>query len=371
MKIVTVLGARPQFIKAAPLSRALSTSAEVSEVIVHTGQHFDPAMSDVFFTQLDIPRPQYELGISSLTHGAMTGRMVEALERVFVEERPDCVLVYGDTNSTLAGALAATKLLLPVVHVEAGLRSRNPRMPEEVNRVLTDRIAAALFCPTTEAATNLASEGFPGPAIGLKGDVVRQRIAVVGDVMYDAVLHYRSLAMERVDLSALGLEAGAYVLCTLHRQENTDDPRRLRGILSALQQIARELQVVLPIHPRTRHRLAGTGLDDLLRGITVIDPLPYLEIQRLQMGAVVILTDSGGLQKEALFHQVPCVTLRDETEWVETVTSGWNVLVGADEQRILTAFRERQPGDLAALGAFGDGDAATRIAQDLVAWGLT
>lgn len=368
MKILTVLGARPQFVKAATVSRALAQQSGVSEVIVHTGQHFDAAMSDVFFEQMDIPRPDHNLGLASLSHGAMTGRMTEALEGVIRAEDPDCVMVYGDTNSTLAGALAAAKLHVPVVHVEAGLRSLNPRMPEEVNRVLTDRISAWLFCPTEDAMRNLVAEGCPQPAVGRGGAVTRQQAMQCGDVMFDAVLHYRERAREVVSLDAWGVEEGAYALCTLHRQENTDDPVRLDGIMRALRVIAEDTPVVLPLHPRTRQRFEATGIAANLGRIRVVNPVPYLEMQRLAMGARFILTDSGGLQKEAFFHGVPCVTLRDETEWVETVALGWNVLAGADADRIVAAAQRGRIPDATGARPYGNGDAAHTIATRLTEW---
>ena len=305
MKILTILGARPQFIKAATVSRAIRAhnagvqasgqGQPIEEIIVHTGQHFDANMSDVFFEQLDIPQPHYNLGIANLNHGAMTGRMLEAIEGRILDERPDWVLVYGDTNSTLAGALAAAKHQVPVAHVEAGLRSHNPNMPEEINRILTDRISTLLLCPTQTAVDNLQCEGFPYPAPGK----VQQRIENVGDVMYDAVLYYRDLARERISLDSWGLTEKGYALCTLHRQENTDDPERLGNILAALREIARELPVVFPLHPRTRNRLTQDMALGLLDGLTVIEPLPYLEMQRLQMSANVILTDVGAGVKPA------------------------------------------------------------------------
>lgn len=368
MKVLTVLGARPQFVKAATVSRALRAQTGATEVIVHTGQHFDAAMSDVFFTQMDIPRPDHNLGLASLSHGAMTGRMTEAVEDVIRREAPDCVLVYGDTNSTLAGALAAVKLHVPVVHVEAGLRSHNPRMPEEINRVLTDRVSALLFCPTDEALRNLQADGFPQPAVGRGGVVAPQRAFQCGDVMYDAVLYYRERARAEVPLAAWGLEDGAYALCTLHRQENTDDPARLAGILRALRAVAARMPVVLPLHPRTRQRFAADAGAADLGGIRIVDPVPYLEMQRLTMGAQVILTDSGGLQKEAYFHGVPCVTLRDETEWVETVAAGWNVLAGADTARIVAAVDGGVDPSRARPALYGTGDAAVRIATSLTDW---
>lgn len=368
MKILTILGARPQFIKAATVSRAIRVhndagGASVEEIIVHTGQHFDANMSDVFFDQLDIPRPAHNLGIAGLEHGAMTGRMLEGIEQLLQQQRPDCLLVYGDTNSTLAGALAAAKLHVPIAHVEAGLRSHNLGMPEEINRVLTDRVSTLLFCPTAAACANLAQEGYPFALPGGR----RQFIDNVGDVMYDATLTYSARARSTVSLDAWAVEDDGYVLCTLHRAENTDDPQRLEHILRALRDIARQQPVLLPLHPRTQHQLAKMSKQHWLDGIRVTAPVPYLEMQRLESGASVILTDSGGMQKEAYFHRVPCITLRDETEWVETAMLGWNQVVGADYDAIMGAFaRAGRPPDSDAL-PYGDGNAATKIVQRLLA----
>jgi len=360
MKIVTIIGARPQFIKAAAVSRAIrdynaSSSDPVKEIIIHTGQHFDKNMSDVFFTELDIPRPDYNLEISSLSHGAMTGRMLEEIEKLLIEENPDLVLIYGDTNSTLAGALAASKLHIKVAHVEAGLRSFNMKMPEEINRILSDRVSTALYCPTEEAIKNLRNEG------------VTEGVSLVGDVMYDVTLYYNDKARESVTLNKWKLSDKQYVLCTIHRAENTDDPERLKSILQALKEINESETVVLPIHPRTKNIIANLEGDDWLAGIKVIDPVPYLEMLRLEMSARLILTDSGGVQKEAYFNQVPCVTMRDETEWVETVELGWNKIVGADHEKILYAYHnldhvERQQG----LFPYGKGNAAQLILSSIL-----
>jgi len=368
MKILTILGARPQFIKAATVSRAIKAHDDIEEIIVHTGQHFDANMSDVFFEQLDIPRPHHNLQIAGLSHGAMTGRMLEGIETLIQQEQPDWVLVYGDTNSTLAGALAAAKLHIPVAHVEAGLRSHNPAMPEEINRVLTDRVSTLLLCPTQTAMSNLQHEGFPFPAIdpnNANHTCVPQRILNTGDVMFDAVLYYRERAKEEISLDAFGLGHQDYALCTLHRQENTDDPERLHNILSALRDLAKELPLVLPLHPRTKAKIEQQHNPDALKSITVLEPLSYLEMQRLQMSSKLILTDSGGMQKEAYFHQVPCITLRDETEWVETVEASWNQLVGASPERILSAWRSanKPSGQMANL--YGDGNAAEKVLMKL------
>lgn len=400
MKVVSVVGARPQFVKAAVVSRAIQASADVSEVLVHTGQHYDDNMSRVFFDELQIPQPAYNLGIGSGSHGAQTGRMLESLERVLVEERPDMVLVYGDTNSTLAGALAAVKLHIPVAHVEAGLRSFNRRMPEEINRVLTDHAADVLFAPTQEAVNNLRREG-----------IRDGQVFLVGDVMYDAALFYAELARKKSRvLERLGLTSKGYVLATVHRAENTDDPEKLASILQGLAQVARTLPVVLPLHPRTRAVLGiggnggvsggvsgrGSGgertpdkasdqatghatdqaTDEAtdpaiaaLAALTVIEPVGYLDMLQLESNAKVIATDSGGVQKEAFFFRIPCVTLRTETEWVETVDLGWNVLVRelspAEVSRAILESTEREgrPGD-----PYGDGHAAQRIAEVVAGW---
>ncbi len=363
MKILTILGARPQFIKAATVSRAIKAHNDIQEIIVHTGQHFDANMSDVFFEQLDIPKPNYNLGVASLNHGAMTGRMLEKIEELIQQEKPDWVLVYGDTNSTLAGALAAAKLQVPVAHVEAGLRSHNPAMPEEINRVFTDRVASLLLCPTDTAEMNLKQEGFPFPATGTG----TQRIKNIGDVMFDAVLYYRERAKDQISLDSFVLKDKAYALCTLHRQENTDNPVRLNNILSALRQIAREMPVVLPLHPRTKTKLKQHSNTGALKGLTLLEPLPYLEMQRLQMGAKLILTDSGGMQKEAYFHKVPCITLRDETEWVETTVAAVNYLAGANETLILQSVAAINLADMAFDEPFyGSGFAASAVVESLL-----
>lgn len=362
MKIITIIGARPQFIKASAVSRAIHSynqvnSDTIEEIIVHTGQHYDQKMSDIFFKQLNIPQPQVNLGIVEQTHGAMTGRMLQEIEKVLMEQHPDMVLVYGDTNSTLAGALAAVKLHIPVAHVEAGLRSFNMSMPEEVNRILTDRISTMLFCPTVTAVENLSGEG------------VREGVLNVGDVMYDVTKYYQEKAREQFALKKWGLFDQKYVLCTVHRAENTDDATRLKGIFSALQKISKDVEVVLPLHPRTLKILKNNDLVHYLEGLHVLDPVSYLEITRLQMSAFAILTDSGGMQKEAFFHEVPCLTLRDETEWVETVQLGWNSLCGANKEIILKEWDvvfSRNPGDMvkeSQILPYGDGTSADAIVR--------
>ncbi len=350
MKIVTIVGARPQFIKAAPVSKVLRRQHR--EVLVHTGQHYDREMSDIFFTELAIPRPDYELGIGSGSHGWQTGQMLMRVEEVLQAERPDWVLVYGDTNSTLAGALAAVKLGIPVAHVEAGLRSFNRSMPEEHNRVLTDHCADLLFCPTQTAVDLLAAEG------------VTQGVHLVGDVMFDAARQFAEAAAARATILArLGLAPRGYALATLHRPYNTDDPARLRLVLDALNRL--ELPVVFPVHPRTRARLAEMGTAEcagtLATGLHCVEPVGYLDMLALEQSARLILTDSGGVQKEAYFFGVPCVTLRPETEWVETVQTGWNRLAWGDAETVLAAARGPWPGD-APPPIFGDGHAAERIA---------
>jgi UDP-N-acetylglucosamine 2-epimerase len=342
VKVLSVVGARPQFIKAAPVSRVLRQKHE--EVLVHTGQHYDDNMSEVFFRELEIPHPDINLSVGSGSHGTQTAEMLKGLEKVVIDARPDLVLVYGDTNSTLAGALAAAKLHVKLAHVEAGLRSFDRRMPEEVNRVLTDHVSDLLFCPTDVARGNLEREG------------IEHGVHVVGDVMYDAFLHNSEMARAKSKtVERLGLHAGEFVLATVHRAENTDDQGRLQAILRGLAGSGR--QVVLPIHPRTKAVLG----DDSWPSIRVIDPVGYLDMLALEDAAALIVTDSGGVQKEAYFMGKPCVTLRDSTEWTETVEAGWNVLVGSDPGRITEALRTFKPsGDRPAL--FGDGHAAEKIA---------
>jgi UDP-GlcNAc3NAcA epimerase len=357
MHVVTIVGARPQFVKAAVVSRAFASAGTgIRERIVHTGQHFDDNMSDIFFREMGIPHPAVSLGVGGGPHGQMTGRMLEAIERVLLEDRPDWVLVYGDTNSTLAGALAAAKLHVPVAHVEAGLRSFNRRMPEEVNRVLTDHVSNLLLAPTAVAVTNLGNEGIRG-----------EKVVNVGDVMLDAMMHYRAIADAQSSvLSRLGLSDRGYVLATVHRAENTDDPARMGGILAGLAALSEIAPVVLPIHPRTRKLLAGDGrLAAMPASITVIDPVGYLDMVMLESRAGLIATDSGGVQKEAFFCGVPCLTLRDETEWLELVECGANVLVGSDAARIAEQGRSRFGGVEDREPLYGRGDAGVRVAEAL------
>jgi UDP-GlcNAc3NAcA epimerase len=364
LRIVTIVGARPQFVKAAVVSRAIRRlgsgrrAAPIEEVLVHTGQHYDPVMSGVFFAQLDLPAPRYDLGVGSGPHGRQTGRMLMRLEPILLAERPDFVLVYGDTTSTLAGALAAAKLAIPVAHVEAGLRSFDRAMPEELNRVLTDRLSALLFCPAEAAALNLAREG------------IMSGIHVVGDVMFDAFLAYRGLARRGSDvLARLDLKARGFALATVHRQENTDDPVRLAGLMEALAAIAAEDgPLVVPLHPRTRAALRRLGRSvRSSAGLLIVPPLPYLDMIALESAARVILTDSGGVQKEAYFAGVPCVTLRTETEWTETVAAGANVVAGTEPAAVRSAYaaaRRSRPSAHPPL--YGRGDAGRRIARILL-----
>lgn len=355
-RILTVIGARPQFIKAAAVSRRIAETEGLHEKLVHTGQHFDANMSDVFFDELSIPHPAHHLGIAGGGHGTMTGRMLAALEELLIVERPDILMVYGDTNSTLAGALAAAKLHIPVAHVEAGLRSFNRRMPEEINRILADQCSDLLFTPTAAATANLLNEGVP-----------RSRIVECGDVMFDAALHFAAQAKASgAGAARFDLPPGGYVLATVHRQENTDDPERLSAILNGLAMVAARMPVVLPLHPRTRGRIAAAGLGDWLAALQVIDPVGYLDMVGLEKDACVIATDSGGVQKEAFFHGVPCVTLRDETEWVELVEAGWNRLVPpVDAEAIGDAILSAQGAEGKTVTPYGSGDASGVIMKTL------
>ncbi|NOT86431.1 MAG: UDP-N-acetylglucosamine 2-epimerase (non-hydrolyzing) [Methylococcaceae bacterium] len=353
MKILTIIGARPQFIKAAAVSHAFTGQAGIKEVLLHTGQHFDNNMSEVFFAELGIPKPIYNLGIGGGLHGAMTGAQLAGIEGILLQEQPDWVLVYGDTNSTLAGALAAVKLHIPVAHVEAGLRSFNRRMPEEINRVVTDHISTALFAPTATAMLHLANEGIPG-----------QQCHQVGDVMFDAALLFGERAKQSsLILKQLGISAGNYVLTTIHRAENTDDLQRLRVILTALGQVAQTFPVVWPVHPRTRKLLEQPELRALLGSqVKLIDPVGYLDMVMLEQSAAVIATDSGGVQKEAFFYSIPCVTLRDETEWVELVDAGWNTLVSPDNaEKVSATVINAIGGKGLSVTPYGDGQAGEKI----------
>jgi len=439
MKICTIVGARPQFIKAAAVSRAIAAHNRqtsnieprtLNEVILHTGQHYDDGMSAVFFRELEIPEPKYNLAIGSGAHGVQTGQMLAAIEKVLIEEKPDWVLIYGDTNSTLAGALAAAKLHVPIAHVEAGLRSFNRRMPEEINRVVADQLSTLLFCPSQVAVDNLAAEGIGGNAMvrqahhdtydchpelvegrKIEKDITYQclktnplpltshpspltpHVLNVGDVMADALQFAAEKAATKAAaqydiLARLGLKPRGYLLATLHRAENTDDPERLGNIMNALTKLAEKEPVILPLHPRTRKILARTlnlehrtlNLEprtlnvehrtlnvehrtlnrEPFSRLTFLDPVGYFDIIALEKSARMLLTDSGGMQKEAYWLKVPCVTLRDETEWVETVEAGWNVLTGADDKKIINAAQNFTPPQ-EHPPLYGDGQAAEKI----------
>ena len=357
MKIVSVIGARPQFVKAAVVSRALREGQGAEEFLIHTGQHFDENMSRVFFEEMGIPEPDANLAISGGNHGAMTGAMLTEIEKILELECPDWVLVYGDTNSTIAGALAAAKLHVPVAHVEAGMRSFNRLMPEELNRVLTDHVATLNLTSTDAATSNLKAEGIDG-----------EGVIQVGDVMYDAARFYSN----RMDdpsslLSDLGVEPGGFILATVHRAENTDAPTRLASIIEALEQLGKEHRIVLPLHPRTRSALEQAGsLARLEAAVILREPMGYLDMIVLEREAALVVTDSGGVQKEAFFQETPCVTLRDETEWVELVESGWNTIVPpTDPASIVDSVLGAIGTSGEAIRPYGDGDAAIRILDAL------
>ncbi len=354
MKVVTIIGARPQFIKAAVVSRAFAKNTNIQEVIVHTGQHFDANMSDVFFEEMSIPKPNYNLNINGLGHGAMTGQMLEKIEEVLLTEKPEWVLVYGDTNSTLAGALAAKKLHIKLAHVEAGLRSFNMEMPEEINRILTDRISDILFCPTQQALNNLGKEGYASIA----AKIVRN-----GDVMQDAAIFYADQSRRPdVDLPE------NFVLCTTHRAENTDDPQRLQSIFAALEKISETTPVVLPLHPRTKGKLMNLNYDFQTSKICFIEPVGYLEMVYLLKNCQLVMTDSGGLQKEAYFFGKYCITMRDETEWVELVENNFNVLTGSEQDKIMAAYSQlvAAPKEGFENKLYGNGDAGDEIVAHLL-----
>jgi len=361
MRLATVVGARPQFVKAAAVSRALMERGRVEEILIHTGQHYDANMSDVFFEELRIPPPKHHLGIGSGGHGMQTGRMLEAIEKVLIDSKPDWLLIYGDTNSTIAGALAAAKLHIPVAHVEAGLRSFNRRMPEEINRIASDHLSDLLLPPTQTAVDNLKREG-----------IVGSKVRLVGDVMYDVAIASRAQASALPGgLAKWNLDSKKFALATIHRAENTDDPKRLAAVVGGLLKIAEKLPVVLPVHPRTRGALAKHGVlpDPIPSGLRLIDPVGYLEMVLLEMHASVVVTDSGGVQKEAFFHGVPCVTLRDETEWVELVEAGWNRIApptsAAAVANAVKSALENPPDAGKAPLLYGDGRAAVKIAEIL------
>jgi len=359
MEIMTIVGARPQFIKAAAFARALKrhVGQPIQHTLVHTGQHYDEMMSDVFFRELEIGEPDYNLAVAGGSHGAMTGKMLERIEALLIERKPDWVLIYGDTNSTIASALAAAKLHIKVAHVEAGLRSFNMRMPEEINRIVADRLSTLLFCPTQAAVDNLRQEG------------IIQGVSLVGDVMYDVALQFAEIAKcKSTALTRLELHDKSFVLATCHRAENTEDTEQLAAILKGLNTIAQARTVVLPLHPRTRQKIQQWGFDTLLKDVLVVEPLSYLDMVSLEKNAEAILTDSGGVQKEAFFYKVPCITMRDETEWGETVETGWNVLTGANYDRIVNAFQGIELRHFKNCQPYGDGHAAeTVLAQILSA----
>ena len=360
MIAATVVGARPQFVKAAMLSRALRARG-INELLIHTGQHYDENMSEIFFRALDIARPSINLGIGSGTHGVQTGRMLEQIESVLAANRPDILIVYGDTNSTLAGALAAAKLQITIAHVEAGLRSFDKRVPEEINRVVTDHVSDFLFAPTRAAVQNLLNEGVPDSTI-----------FEVGDVMYDAALHYGAKAeRESRVLSQLGLRRGEFVLATIHRAENTDDEERLESVFLGLAQVGKDVPIILPLHPRSRAALSKRALlKEIAQFVRVIEPVGYLDMIMLEKNARLVVTDSGGVQKEAFFFEVPCLTLRNQTEWSELVELGWNRIVPPiSTQRVADSVRTALSWTpQACVNPFGDGHSAERIAsiiQDL------
>ena len=353
MKIYTIVGARPQFIKAAPVSKALRQAGH-EEFLIHTGQHYDYGMSQVFFDELQLPQPDVNLGIGSSSHGKQTGQMLIGIEEILLGAKPDWVLVYGDTNSTLAGALAAAKLHIPLAHVEAGLRSFNREMPEEYNRILADQCAELLFCPTQTAVKNLRNEG------------ITKGVHLVGDVMYDAIVQFGEFARQRSSiLKDMALQSKGYVLATVHRPSNSDNAENLRNILQAFSDI--DEPVIFPVHPRTRRNIEELGLIGMQSSnqkLHLVEPVGYLDMLVLEQNARVIVTDSGGVQKEAYFFAVPCLTLRTETEWVETVEAGWNVLTGTDRNRIVDNIRRMSPSKPPAQ-IFGDGRAAYHIVNHL------
>ena len=354
---MTILGARPQFFKAGSVRREVLrqqlSGANIQAVIVHTGQLYDANMSNVFFKEMQIPKSDYLLGIGGKTHGAMTGQMIEKIEEILVQENPDWVMVYGDTNSTLAGAIAASKLHIKIAHVEAGLRSFNMQMPEEVNRILTDRISSVLFCPTVAAIDNLKNEGIDKWNTCVK-------VCLSGDVMQDGAMFYKEMAQEPPGL----VVSSDFVLCTIHRAENTDDPKRLANIIAALNEISQSKQVIFPLHPRTKE-IIKTGDYDT-SNLTIIDPVGYLNMIWFIDHCSLVMTDSGGLQKEAFFFEKPCITLRDETEWVELVDNNFNALVGADKQAITSAFSEHVFSKHFNTDLYGDSSASSTIVRALI-----
>lgn len=376
-KILTIVGARPQIIKSSAINRAIQRhfSTQLQEVIVHTGQHYDANMSKVFFEEMSIPEPHYNLNVGSGSHGAMTAKMLEGLEKIYLIEQPDAVLVYGDTNSTIAGALAAIKIHIPVIHVEAGLRSFNKAMPEEVNRIACDHMSTLLFTPTKAGLKNLEKEGFNIHATG-KASANNPKVLLCGDIMFDNSLHFSELSeLQSTLLKELSLNSDAYILVTIHRDSNTDVAENLQQIFSALLEIRESsgLKIVLPIHPRTKSKLEEQLPADLYASLTadpgfmIIPPAGFLDIIALEKNAKMIITDSGGLQKEAFFFQKPCIILRPQTEWVEIVENGNAVLADASAERIKTAFEElSSKSNFTYPPLFGDGRAAEFICETLV-----
>lgn len=356
MKILTIIGARPQFVKAAALSREIKKHSQFQEVIVHTGQHFDANMSDIFFEEMEIPKPHYNLNIHGLSHGAMTGQMLEELEKVMIAEKPNLVLVYGDTNSTIAGALAAKKLHIKVAHVEAGLRSFNMQMPEEINRILTDRISDWLFCPTDAAITNLNKEGFSH---------VNCKVVKTGDVMEDAALFYSQKASQKSNIiQTLNLTGKTFVLATIHRAENTDNIENLTNIIDALNQLHKSNSVVVPLHPRTKKIIEQ---HNITTNFTIVEPLGYFDMIMLLTNCALVITDSGGLQKEAFFFGKHCITTREQTEWVELVENGYNTIAGTDKQKITSIAHSKIGTPFPAkINLYGNGNACASICQTLL-----
>ena len=351
MKIVTIIGARPQFIKASILSLEFSKDQSIEEIIIHTGQHFDHNMSQIFFEEMMIPAPKYNLGIQNLSHGAMTGRQLEKVEEILLKEKPDYIIVYGDTNSTLAGALAAVKIHIPIIHVESGLRSFNRKMPEEINRLLTDHISSILFVPSEVSLNNLIREG-----------IDRKKIFNVGDIMFDSTLYFSKKADHASKiLDQLGIQKRNYILTTIHRPENTDSPTRLKNIFDALSSL--DTQVIIPIHPRTKGKLAEYKCN-IRKNIKLIDPVGFFDMIILEKNASKIATDSGGIQKEAFFHGVPCITIREQTEWVELLDIGVNILTGSNIDNLKKALNSDlkpfEPNNI-----YGSGNTANKIIKIL------
>ena len=359
MKILTIIGARPQFIKAGAVSREIAKYDDIKEIIVHTGQHYDANMSDIFFEEMNIPKPDYYLGIGGKTHGAMTGQMIEKIEEVALKEKPDVIMVYGDTNSTLAGAIVGSKLHIPIAHIEAGLRSFNMKMPEEVNRILTDRVSKWLFCPTDKAVENLKNEGYENFLAESGKSHKDCKIIKSGDVMQDGAEYYKNFAKR----PNVGIKDN-FILTTIHRAENTDDENRIKNIFKALEVIAKEKQIILPLHPRTKKIIENLNIE--LKNITIIEPVGYLEMVWLIDNSDMVITDSGGLQKEAFFFKKPCITLRDETEWIELIENRFNVLAGADKDKILDVYKNFEFNNNFNIDLYGGGRASERIVRELL-----